>query len=150
MTTLVSNLQPFLNICTEYTHKYRFTFTVDETKPDKTAFMIFNTTPSVRDYLLRDRITLQNKAVPIVSHYKYLGLEIVEGHGDFRWDRHVNSLITKARLKSQFLLYKLRRNKGLIPRLAIPLCNSTVRPIFEFAAQIWSGNLPQNLINKKS
>ena len=148
MTSNFTNIQPLLDICTNFAVKYRIQFTVSPEKPDKSAIMIFNAKSNLRSFLANSGLQLQGKIMPIVSHYKYLGLELVESNGDILWTRHVNAIIDKAKRRSQLLLYKLRRFKGLKPRIAINLWNSRVRAIFESASTIWAPGLSQALINR--
>ena len=46
------------------------------------------------------------------------------------------------------LLYRMRYDRGMRPRTAVTLWQSLVRPILEYASEIWSGQIPKYLEQK--
>ena len=61
------------------------------------------------------------------------------------WTAHLKATIAKARRRSADLLWMCRSDRGIRPRTAITLWQSMVRPILEYASEIWAGQVPEAL-----
>ena len=55
------------------------------------------------------------------------------------WKAHVLSAIARAKRRSNDLAYMCRDDCGVRPRTAVTLWQSLVRPVLEYASEIWSG-----------
>jgi len=64
------------------------------------------------------------------------------------WTVHVNRLISKAVNRSHDLLWLCKRDSGIRPRSAATLWKSLVRPVLEYAAELWAGEIPNDLVRK--
>ena len=61
------------------------------------------------------------------------------------WTAHLKAAIAKARRRSADLLWVCRSDRGIRPRTAITLWQSLVRPLLEYASEIWAGQVPEAL-----
>ena len=61
------------------------------------------------------------------------------------WGPYMNSVIAKARRASEDLGWAYRRDTGLRPRSAATLWKALVRPVLEYAAEIWAGDLSASI-----
>jgi hypothetical protein len=84
--------------------------------------------------------------VKVVDSYTYLGTITTRQEGD--WNKHVLDSISRAKRRSNDLLYMCRYDRGIRPRTAVTLWQSLVRPILEYASEIWSGQIPRYLEQK--
>ena len=75
--------------------------------------------------------TLHNHCLKHVDHAKYLGITIAK---DLRWNRHVDTISTKASNTLNFL----RRNINIgNPKLKEIAYKALVRPILEYSSSVW-------------
>ena len=85
-------------------------------------------------------LTIDGCIISVVSHAKLLGLIISE---DLKWVLHTHFICKKAAKR----LHALR----LLKRFSIPSCklvrvlNTCIRPILEYACQVWHHSLPKYL-----
>jgi len=79
------------------------------------------------------------------THYKYLGVDLVSNVSD--WTRYIRRIIQEATHLSESLSWLCRRESGLRARSASTLWQAIVRPVLEYASEIWAGNLPTNLVD---
>ena len=79
----------------------------------------------------------------VKDRYKYLGVDVPEKFTS--WTYHVERLIKKAQARSSELLWLCRRDRGLRPRAAVKMWQALVRPILEYAGELWAGEVPKSL-----
>ena len=84
--------------------------------------------------------------VKVVDSYEYLGT-ILPGDG-LSWHAQLRESISKATRRSADLLWMCRADKGMRPRTAVTLWQSLVRPLLEYASEIWSGQVPEYLVKE--
>ena len=108
---------------------------------DKSAVMAFNATPAARKRCAEQAWSLSGETVEVKSSYVYLGT-VVPADG-LDWDQHVRTAIEKARRRSADLLWALRADRGMRPRTAVTLWQSLVRPLLEYASELWSGSISE-------
>ena len=108
--------------------------------------MIFNAKAEALQKAKQTKWKLSGQKVEVVDSYTYLGTVTTTKEGD--WNAHVLAAIARAKRRSNDLLYMCRYDKGMRPRTAVTLWQSLVRPILEYASEIWSGQIPQYLIQK--
>ena len=75
--------------------------------------------------------------------YVYLGT--ITPKDGMSWTAHLKSAIGKARRRSADLLWVCRADRGMRPRTAITLWQSMVRPLLEYASELWVGQVPTEL-----
>ena len=88
-------------------------------------------------------IMIDNQTVNIVKHAKLLGVIV---SNDLKWILHVNAICKKAS-KRLYALRLLRRN-ALPDSVLVKVYCTCVRPILEYACQVWHNNLPVYLSNQ--
>ena len=88
-------------------------------------------------------IVIENQPIERVSVTKLLGVNI---SANLSWNEHVDTICAKASQRT-YLLYILKRS-GLDPKEIITVFCSTVRPILEYACQVWHTCLTQECSDK--
>jgi hypothetical protein len=102
---------------------------------EKSGVMAFNVSKADRALCAARRWVLFDEPVEVVPEYVYLGTAIpLNG---ICWKAHVDSAIVKAKRRSADLLWVCRVDKGMRPRTAVTLWKSLVRPILEYACELW-------------
>jgi hypothetical protein len=136
-----SELEAMMAITGDYARRNRF-----EYNGKKSGVMIFNAKAEALHKAKQTKWELFGQKVEVVDSYTYLGTVTTTKEGD--WNAHVLAAIARAKRRSNDLLYMCRYDKGMRPRTAVTLWQSLVRPILEYASEIWSGQIPQYLIQK--
>ena len=122
-------------IATKYAYMHRFQF-----NGEKSGIQLFNATAAERKRASEHQWTLGGEEVKVTGKYTYLGTTTTNDEGN--WSTHVKEAIKKAQRKSADLLWVCRSDKGMRPRTAIALWNALVRPILEYASELWMGQAP--------
>ena len=141
LASTVSELTQMNAVATEYAFKYRF-----KHNGEKSAVMVFNADKKLREQVHKQVWTLSGERVEVRDRYRYLGVDVLEQVAD--WRAHVEQLITKATFRSNDLLWMCRRDAGIRPRSAATLWKAMVRPVLEYAAELWAGEIPKELVKK--
>jgi hypothetical protein len=128
-------------IATDFARRNRF-----EYNGKKSGVMVFNAGAAATTKVKEAKWVLFGKEVKVVDSYTYLGTVTTTQEGD--WRAHVLSAITRAKRRSNDLAYMCRYDRGMRPRTAVTLWQSLVRPILEYASEIWSGQIPRYLTQK--
>jgi hypothetical protein len=136
----ISELRQMNEVATEYAHKYRF-----KHNGDKSAVMAFNADKKLRVRVDQEVWKLSGERVKVTDSYRYLGVDVLQQVAD--WRAHVERLVKKAEFRSNDLLWICRRDSGIRPRSAATLWKAMVRPVLEYAAELWSGEIPKSLAN---
>jgi hypothetical protein len=136
----ISELKQMNEVATEYARKYRF-----KHNGDKSAVMVFNADKKLRARVDQEVWTLSGERVKVKDSYRYLGVDVLQQVTD--WRAHVQRLVKKAEFRSKDLLWICRRDSGIRPRSAATLWKAMVRPLLEYAAELWSGEIPAVLAN---
>jgi hypothetical protein len=119
-------------IVSDFAYRNRFQF-----NGNKSAVMAFNVSRAQKRKCEMAPWTLFGEKVKVVPQYTYLGILVTENEAS--WKAHVNTAIKKAKRRSADLLWVCRQDKGIRPRTAVTLWNSIVRPLLEYAAEMWGG-----------
>ena len=135
----IPEMQHMQHIITQYAQKFRFQF-----NGAKSGVMVFNAPRSTKERVAITKWALFGELVPVKQSYKYLGVEITTKITD--WRPYFSKAIQKAQHASNLLIYICRHDKGMLPRAARSYWLAKVRPILEYAAEIWAGDLPQILV----
>jgi hypothetical protein len=123
-------------IVSDFARKNRFQF-----NGKKSAVMAFNASTRARSMCAARRWELSGEPVNFEPKYVYLGALTTDGSGGVGWSDHVAIAINKARRRSADLLWMCRADKGIRPRTAITLWQSMVRPLLEYASELWSDQI---------
>ena len=138
LASSTTELRRMNEVATGYAFKHRFRH-----NGDKSAVMAFNADKDLRTRVSQERWVLSGERVEVKNEYKYLGVDVLTDTAD--WRTHVKRLIRKAENRSRDLLWMCRRDKGIRPRSAATLWKAIVRPVLEYAAELWAGDISQEL-----
>ena len=125
-------------ITTKFAQQHRFQF-----NGDKSGVMVFNAPKVERERAERQKWVLFGEAVKVKRDYEYLGTILEPNDGS--WTKHLTAAIGRAQRRSNDLLWVCRTDKGMRPRTAIVLWQALVRPILEYASEVWSGQVTMGL-----
>ena len=125
-------------IASRFAQQHRFQF-----NGEKSGVMLFNVKLAAKAAAQSARWTLFGERVEVKDSYVYLGT-ITPGDG-MSWTAHLKAAIAKARRRSADLLWVCRADRGMRPRTAITLWQSMVRPLLEYASELWAGQCPVGL-----
>jgi len=112
---------------------------------DKSAVMVFNADSQLRRRVKEQRWVLSGERVKVKNKYKYLGVDMVNNSMD--WKVHVARVAAKAKARSRDLVWMCKRDKGLRPRSAATMWKALVRPMVEYAAELWAGEVPRSVVD---
>ena len=138
LASTVYELERMNEVATQYAYKNRFRF-----NGEKSAVMLFNADSRLRMRAQETEWTLFGEKVEVKKEYKYLGVDVRTNMAD--WRTHMKRTLRKARERSNDLLWMCRGDAGLRPRSAVTLWKAMVRPILEYAAELWAGEIPREL-----
>ena len=82
-------------------------------------------------------ITLDSDNLEVVKEYKYLGVWLDE---KLNWKTHKAYVLAKAK-KRAYTIFGFRVNKLLPVKTCVTLWEVLVRPILEYAGEIWNEGL---------
>jgi hypothetical protein len=128
----VEEVQRALRVVTDYARKWRFSF-----NGKKSAVMAWGS-KHFRKRIKDEVYSCTESRVPVRKEYKYLGVLITE---DLKWNRHVDMIILSCKARTKSLIWKITNGRKLRPRTAIYVWNSLVRPILEYASELWAQEL---------
>jgi hypothetical protein len=131
-------LQLMNKIATRFAQRHRFQF-----NGEKSGVMLFNVKPEAKAKAQAARWTLFGEKVEVKDSYVYLGT--VTPRDGLSWTAHLKEAIGKARRRSADLLWVCKADRGMRPRTAITLWQAMVRPLLEYACELWAGQCPVGL-----
>ena len=134
-------LQLMNAVASRFARRHRFQF-----NGDKSGVMLFNIKAAARTKAKSVRWKLFGERVKVVDSYVYLGT--VTPSDGMSWTAHLKSALTKARRRSADLLWVCRADRGMRPRTAVTLWQAMVRPLLEYASELWSGQVPAVLMRE--
>ncbi len=101
-------------IATDFARRNRF-----EYNNKKSGVMVFNAGAAATIKVKEAKWVLFGKEVKVVDSYTYLGTVTTTREGD--WTAHVLSAISRAKRRSNDLMYMCRYDRGMRPRTALTL-----------------------------
>jgi hypothetical protein len=108
--------------------------------------MVFNASKNLSEEVLSEPWSLFGEPVKVSKTYKYLGADICNNLGD--WSTYFNRAISKAKNISDDLAWVCRHDTGLLPRTAATLWKAIVRPVLEYLAELWAGDINSELTKR--
>ena len=141
LASSVTELREMNRIATQFAHQNRFRH-----NGAKSAVMMFNPDKRMRERVEQEVWTLSGERVEVVDNYKYLGVDVL--NNIMNWKVHVARLIGKAKKRSRDLMWVCRKDEGLRPRSAMTLWKAMVRPIMEYAAELWAGEVSKEQMDE--
>lgn len=130
----VAEMRAMNAVVSEFASRNRFSH-----NGKKSAVMVFNAKGPLRDRVEKEKWVLSGEPVKVKGQYKYLGVEILERVSD--WKVYVDKVIVKAEWMSRDLAWLLCRDSGMRARSAVTLFRALVRPVMEYAAELWAGEI---------
>jgi hypothetical protein len=134
----VPELRTMNQVATDYAFANRYQF-----NGKKSNVMAFNANKVVTEQVQREPWVLFGEVVKVSTTYKYLGVNLLSNLNN--WNPYLHRAIAKARRVSQDLTWFCRRETGLLPRSAAVLWKAIVRPVLEYAAELWAGDISKEL-----
>jgi hypothetical protein len=141
LASSVSELRAMNKVATDYAFANRYQF-----NGTKSNVMAFNASNALTELVKNEPWELFGEAVKVTKSYKYLGVDLVNNLND--WSGYLNRTIAKAQRVSEDLAWIFRRDTGLLPRSAATLWKAIVRPVLEYAAELWAGDISKELTKR--
>ena len=85
-------------------------------------------------------VVMDGSTIERLAQAKVLGVTI---SADLSWNAHVDAIVCKAR-KRVFIIYQLKR-AGISQSDLLRIYVSVIRPVMEYACQVWHTSLPNYL-----
>lgn len=107
--------------------------------PEKSAVVIYtrHRVPKISN------LRLANSIVPVVSHYKYLGVTL---DTKLNWNNHINESLIKAEKSLNILKITSKRSWGSDPKVAILFYRSYVRSILDYGSIFYDSATNSRLV----
>ena len=137
----VSELRAMNKVATDYAFANRYQF-----NGAKSNVMAFNANHALTELVQSEPWELFGEVVKVAKSYKYLGVDLINNLKD--WSGYLNRTIIKAEKVSEDLAWIFRRDNGLLPRSAATLWKAIVRPVLEYAAELWAGDISKELTER--
>lgn len=84
--------------------------------------------------------TVAGQPLPVLESYKYLGVEFTSNRGRGKWNEFLKRIHKMASLALNSLMWRGGGASGLRPRTYVHLWETEVRPLLEYASQLWEGD----------
>ena len=141
LAATVDELRAMNQVATNYAFTNRYQF-----NGKKSNVMAFYADRPTMSQVLSEPWILFDEPVHVSSAYKYLGVDLTKNLYD--WSTFINRIIATAIRTSSDLAWMCRQDTGLLPRSAAILWKSIVRPILEYAAELWAGDISKKLTKR--
>jgi hypothetical protein len=128
-------------VATDYAFANRYQF-----NGKKSNVMAFNASNALTELVQSEPWELFGETVKVAKFYKYLGVDLVNNLND--WSGYLNRAITKAERVSEDLAWIFRRDNGLLPRSCVTLWKAIARPVLEYAAELWAGDISKEFTKR--
>lgn len=126
-------MQTMLDVVTRYAKQWRFEFN------QRKCGVVTCGTALQRRNIGRATFTLGGGSIASVSKYKYLGVEMSGTRA--QWNDYLDRMYTGAQLELRRLAWKSGGFRTLSITSLRHLWSSQVRPILEYAAELWEGGI---------
>jgi hypothetical protein len=141
LASSVAELRAMNKVATDYAHANRYQF-----NGKKSNVLVFNANKQLADLVRNEPWVLFGEAVEVTNSYKYLGVDL--DHNLNNWSGYLNRTVAKAKRISEDLAWTFRRDNGLLSRSAATLWKAIVRPVLEYAAELWAGDISKELTKR--
>ena len=88
-------------------------------------------------------MALFGERVKVKDSYEYLGT--TTPNADIDWKQHLEKVMKAAESRSNDLLWVCRYDSGMRPRTAVSLWQAMVRPMLEYASEVWACQISETL-----
>ena len=111
--------------------------------PDKTTCTLFSPDPA--EYTSNLDITINNKALPMATHPKVLGLTL---DPKLTYSTHIHNISVQAHKPLQIIKALTATGWGKQKETLMATYKAVMRPALEYASSVWSPNASSTSINK--
>ena len=111
--------------------------------PDKTTCTLF--TPDTAEYTSNLDLTINNKALPMTTHPKVLGLTLAP---KLTYSTHIHNISVQAHKPLQIIKALTARGWGKPKETLMATYKAVMRPAMEYASSVWSPIASSTSINK--
>ena len=111
--------------------------------PDKTTCTLF--TPDPAEYTSNLDLTIINKALPMATHPKVLGLTL---DPKLTYSTHIHNISVQAHIHIQIIKVLTATGWGKQKETLMATYNAVMRPALEYASSVWSPIASSTSINK--
>ena len=140
LASTVAELRAMNQVVSDFAFRNRYCL-----NGSKSAVMVFNVDRNLSRSVEEEPWVLSGEPVKVKTHYKYLGVDLLSNVTD--WTRYVKRIILEANHLSESLSWLCRRETGLRARSASTLWQAIVRPVLEYASEIWAGSIPAGIVD---
>ena len=91
---------------------------------------------------------ISGQSLKVSNLYTYLGIEFTGSVSAGNWNRFLERAISKTRSSQALLSYQAAGSDGLRPRTVIGQWKVVCRPKLEYAAELYTGGISNEMINK--
>ena len=127
------------SVATTFAHQHRFQY-----NGGKSGVMVFNVPQATRDQARSMPWTLFGENVEVKDEYEYLGT--ITTNDDIGWKQHFEKVMAAAERRTRDLLWICRYDNGMRPRTAVSLWQAMVRPMLEYASEVWAGQVSTKMM----
>ena len=93
-----------------------------------------------------EQFFLDGKKLKIQEEYKYLGAETGKSRG--RWNSMLERLFSNATKALNLMLWQSGGSDGLPPTILARQWVAVVRPLLEYGAELWQGEISKTWVNR--
>ena len=141
LAATVEELRIMNQVATNYAFTNRYQF-----NGKKSNVMAFYADRPTMSQVVSEPWILFDEPVQVSTSYKYLGVDLTKNLYD--WSTFLNRIIATAIRTSSDLAWMCRQDTGLLPRSAATLWKAIVRPILEYSAELWAGDISKKLTKR--
>jgi hypothetical protein len=132
-------MQKMLDVVSAYARKWRF-----EVNHSKCGLLVFGSALAKR-YAELFPWLLCGTEVPVVQYYKYLGLEFSRSTLCGKWNIFLKRMLEKTKKSLNYMLWQSSGGRALT---RVRLWQAKCRPILEYAAELWHGEIADEWVIK--
>ena len=129
-------LQRMLQVVADYASRWRFEF-----NHRKCGVMMCGTVAQ-RRVPPGTVFLLAGEAIAVVEHYKYLGVDMSGARG--QWNVYIDRMYQGAQMELRRLAWKSGGFRTISLVSLRGLWASQIRPVLEYAAELWEGNISES------
>ena len=138
-----TELANMLKVVEEYARRWRF-----DINHGKSGVVVVGPRKCKQE-ATNHKFSVAGGVLPHCDHYKYLGIEFASSRTSAKWNTYLNRIVKKASNVANQILWKGGGVGGLKPATYVHLWNAQVRPILEYAAELWAeDNVSKTVMSK--
>jgi hypothetical protein len=135
-------LRKMIVVLEEYTRVWRFEVN------NKKCGVLGVGNAALRKSVSNSQWAISGMPVAVVQSYKYLGVEFSCRRGRGKWNEMLSRFVERARAQLNLVVWQGGGARGLLPSTFRQLFTAQVRPMLEYAAAIWDGEIADMWVRK--